>query len=70
MPLFKRTTIGARTFDTIFIGYAENSAAYIFMRLDDKFVCEARDATFFKDAFPLEKVGHSENTHMHCEGIG
>lgn len=41
MPSFKRTIVAGTTFDAIFIGYTENSAAYRFMRLDDKFVCEA-----------------------------
>lgn len=41
MPLFKMTTVGARTFDIVFIGYPENSAVYKFLSLDDKSVCGA-----------------------------
>ena len=36
MPSSKRTTIGAMMFDVVFIGCVETSAAYRFLRLDDK----------------------------------
>ena len=51
MPSFKRTTIGAITFDIVFIGYVENSVAYRSLRLDDKSVYEARDVAFFEEVF-------------------
>ena len=62
MSSFKRTNVGASTLDTAFIGYAENSASYKFLRLDDKSVCEARDSAFFEEVVPL-KNGHSEYAH-------
>ncbi len=53
-PSFKRPTVGSRTFDCAFIGYADNSAAYRFMRLSDRSICEYRDAEFFELEFPLK----------------
>ncbi|CAN1732006.1 Copia protein [Linum perenne] len=44
IPYFKRDSIGPKTFDAVFVGYAENSAAYRFMRLSDRSLCEYRDA--------------------------
>ncbi|KAE8666786.1 hypothetical protein F3Y22_tig00112491pilonHSYRG00280 [Hibiscus syriacus] len=35
LPDFKKSTIGPKTVDAVFIGYATNSAAYIFMLLQD-----------------------------------
>ena len=52
-PTFKRETVGSRTFDCAFIGHANNSSAYHFMRLNDKSICEYRDAEFFENIFPL-----------------
>ncbi|CAN1781076.1 hypothetical protein LINPERHAP1_LOCUS15315 [Linum perenne] len=49
----KTSNIGPKTFDCVFIGYATNSAAYRFMRLDDRSVCEYRDAEFFEEIFPM-----------------
>ncbi|CAN1352538.1 Retrovirus-related Pol polyprotein from transposon TNT 1-94, partial [Linum perenne] len=49
----KRSVVGAKTFDCVFVGYATNSVAYRFMRLDDRSICEYRDAVFFEDQFPL-----------------
>jgi len=31
----------------MFIGYAQNSAAYRFLCLNDNFICESRNAEFF-----------------------
>ncbi|CAN1221891.1 Retrovirus-related Pol polyprotein from transposon TNT 1-94 [Linum grandiflorum] len=50
----KRTLLGTKTFDAMFIGYALNSSAYRFMRLVDRSICEYRDAEFFEDTFPLK----------------
>ena len=36
------------------MGYAQTSAAYIFMSLDDNSICESRDAEFFELIFPLK----------------
>ena len=39
----------------MFIGYAQNSAAYRFMSLNDYSIFEYRDAEFFEHVFPLKK---------------
>ena len=55
MPKFKWKNIGLKTFDFVFIGYVQNSAAYRFMSLNDFSICEFRDAKFFEQVFPLKK---------------
>ena len=47
LPSFKVDGIGSKTFDAVFIGYAQNSLVYRFMNLSDRSLCEYRDATFF-----------------------
>ncbi|KAK4382544.1 hypothetical protein Sango_2861300 [Sesamum angolense] len=54
-PEHRKTDIGTKTFDCVFIGYAQNSAAYRFMSLHDNSICESRDAEFFELIFPLNK---------------
>lgn len=53
-PDHRRTNIGSKTFDTVFIGYAGTFAAYRFMSLSDYSICESRDAEFFERVFPLK----------------
>ena len=65
-PDFKKTTIGYKTFDCVFIGYAHNSAAYIFMLLSDHSICESRDAIFFEHTFPLKS---SLSSHVHESSV-
>ena len=55
LPSHKRTNIGPKTFDVVFIGYAQNSAAYRFLSLSDHSISEYRDAEFFEHVFPLKK---------------
>jgi len=43
------------TFDTAFISYAQNSAAYRFVSLSDFSISKYRDAKFFEHVFPLKK---------------
>jgi len=40
LPSYKRTNIGPKTFDAVFIGYVQNSAAYIFMSLNHYCISE------------------------------
>ncbi|KAA0042080.1 ty1-copia retrotransposon protein [Cucumis melo var. makuwa] len=54
-PALKKSTVGSKTFDYIIIGYAQNSAAYRFMCLNDKTINESRDAEFFEHVFPLKQ---------------
>lgn len=58
LPSHKRSNIGPKTFDAIFIGYAQNSAAYRFMSLSDFSISEYRDADFFEHVFPLKRNVH------------
>lgn len=51
-PDFKRTTIRTRTYDCVFIGYAQESAIYRFVSLKNIKICESRDAVFFEDWYP------------------
>ena len=55
LPSHKRSNIGPKTSDVVFIGYAQNSAAYKFMSLSDFSVSEYRDAEFFEHVFPLKR---------------
>ena len=55
LPSHKCTNVGPKTFDAIFIGYAQNSAAYRFMSLSDYSISEYRDAEFFEHVFSLKK---------------
>lgn len=55
LPQFRRTNVGPKTFDCVFVGYALNNAAYRFMSLSDNSVCESRDVEFFVHIFPLKK---------------
>ena len=67
-PNSKRESIGPRTFDTIFIGYASSSYRFMhindkticehrdrFMSINDKEICEYRDVEFFEFVYPLKK---------------
>jgi len=60
LPSHKRSNIGPKTFDAVFIGYAQNSAAYRFMSLSDFSISEYRDVDFFEYVFPLKRnVSHT-----------
>ena len=54
-PALKKPTVGSKTFNCIFIGYAQNSAAYGFMCLNEKTINESRDAEFFEHVFFLKQ---------------
>ncbi|KAL0556828.1 hypothetical protein IC582_005345 [Cucumis melo] len=51
----KKSMVGSKTFDCIFIRYAQNSATYRFMCLNDKTINKSRDAEFFEHVFPLKQ---------------
>ena len=44
------------------VGYAQNSATYRFMSLNDFSISESRDAEFFEHVLPLKK---NDSTTMH-----
>ena len=61
----KCSNIGPKTFDAIFIGYAQNSAAYRFMSLSNFSIPEYKDAEFFEHVFLLKKdVPHVMPEHV------
>ena len=65
LPYPKKRKIESRTYDCMFIGYASNSAAYIFLVLkSDVLECntiiETKNVEFFEHIFPLsEKISHT-----------
>lgn len=82
IPLPKRTKLGPKTIDCVFIGYAKNSNAYIFLVaksknlfIDKNNILESRDAEFFETIFPFKEqdggsssvVPHSRNNEPELE---
>jgi len=55
LPDCKQEAIGSKTFDSVFIDYAQSSSAYRFMSLKDSSTSESRDAEFFEHVFPLKR---------------
>ena len=41
---FRKTNVGPKTFNCVFVGYAQSSASYRFMSLANNSICESRDA--------------------------
>ena len=62
IPTHKRPKIGPKTVDSIFVGYAHNSAAYRFLVKNDDgtytngSIAESRDAEFFEHIYPMKHV--------------
>jgi len=54
LPMLKRENISPKTFDSIFIGYAQNSAIYRFISLNDFFIYESRVVEIFGACFSIE----------------
>ena len=59
VPLPKRTKLGPKTIDCVFIGFASNSSAYRFLVFHSEVsdiqvntIIESINATFFEDIFP------------------
>ena len=64
VPVPKKTKIGPKTVDCVFIGYAQNSSAYRFLTYKSEIpdinvntIIESRNAVFFEHVFPYKK-GH------------
>ena len=62
LPETKKRKLGSKTADCVFIGYAQNSAAYRFLVLrsdvlNKNTIIETKDAKFFENIFPL-KIEH------------
>jgi len=69
LPSYKRFNIGPKTFDVVFISYAQNSVAYRFMSLSYFSISEDRDAEFFEHVFPLKKDVHYVAPNVVFESI-
>jgi len=69
LPSHKQTNIGPKTFDAVFIGYAQNSAAYRFMSLNDYSISEHRDVEFFEHVFPLKKKMSNRTSNSASETV-
>ena len=62
VPLSKRTKLGPKTIDCVFIGFANNSAAYRFLVIKSEIldiqvntIIESIDAEFFEGIFPYKE---------------
>ena len=55
----KKTKLGPKTQESVFLGYALHSKVYIFLVISGQVkdsIIESRDAVFFEDYFPLKQV--------------
>lgn len=51
VPDPKRTKLGSRALNTVFVGYAENSKASRLLNLDSNVIVESKDVEFIEDKF-------------------
>ena len=58
----KRTKLGSRTFNNVFVEYAENSKAYKLLDLDSNIIVESKDVEFFETKFinELNEFKHTQ----------
>ena len=63
----KKKTLGPKTFDATFIGYAENSAAHRFLviklengLMEVNFIIETKNVDFFENIFPWKTNGQQQ----------
>jgi hypothetical protein len=56
IPELQRKKIGPKTNDSIFIGYAENSAAYRFLLTKTNTIVESANAEFFEHIYPMKRL--------------
>ncbi|GFP97577.1 retrovirus-related pol polyprotein from transposon tnt 1-94 [Phtheirospermum japonicum] len=75
VPLPKQVTIGPKTVDCIFIGYALNSSAYRFVihrsdvpDMNVETTIESRNAIFFEDIYPCKDKAVSNSNTGNAEG--
>ena len=68
VPIPKRTKIGPKTVDCVFIGYAHNSTAFRFLIYESDIpdlhvntVIESRNASFFEEIFPYKSTQESSS---------
>ena len=55
-----RPKLGPHSWESVSIGYAQDSAAYRFIKLEDLSLIESGDADFFEDFFPFKTKFTSE----------
>ena len=74
VPPPKKVTIGPKTLDCIFIGYAHNSSAYRFLvyksdipEIHANTVMESRNASFFENVFPCKDKENPKRTREQAE---
>ena len=73
VPIPKKVKIGPKTIDCIFIGYAINSSAYLFLMhkydipdIHVNTIIESRNESFFENIFPSKNAcngGSLKRTH-------
>ena len=71
----KKVTIGPKSIDCVFIGYAHNSSAYRFLvyksdvsDIHVNTIMESRNATFFEHIFPCKDTNYPKRTREHGSG--
>ena len=77
IPAPKKRMLGPKTVDCVFLGYAQNSTAYRFLVVKSDSpdvivytIMESRDASFFKEIYPMKKTSNSETQNFtQCEII-
>ena len=67
IPAPKKRKVGPKTFDCVFLGYAQNNTAYSFLVVKSDSpdvsvytIMESRDASFFEEVYPMRSVSNSE----------
>jgi len=63
----KKRKLGPKTVDCVFLGYAQNNTAYIFLVVKSDSpdvsvytIMESRDASFFEKVYPMRSASNSE----------
>ena len=76
VPPPKKVTIGPKTVDAVFIGYAHNSSAYWFLviksdipDIHDNTIMESRNASFFENIFPYKDKQYTKRTREQRDAI-
>ena len=77
VPLPKRTKLGPKTVDCVFIGYASNSTAYRFLvinsensEINNNTIMESINAEFFEDIYPFKEKRHNNPSKRSHEESG
>ena len=76
IPLPKKVKIGPKTVDCVFIGYANNSAAYRFLvyksdilEIHVNMFIESKNASFFEDVFSYKGMQENKTTKRAHEDL-